>query len=90
MIDEQARWEYDFYESFADCAFTDAIRMMNPGISEHSWFGRSRADGTRNGYRFDHAFVSDEHRPCVRSCNYDHLPRHMQLSDHSALILTID
>ncbi|OBF66241.1 hypothetical protein A9X06_06905 [Mycobacterium sp. 852002-51759_SCH5129042] len=82
-------WEYDFYRSFAANGFTDAYRLLHGEQIEHSWFGRPSADGLRNGYRFDHAFISSEHRHLVRECAYQHRPRVNGLSDHSAMILTL-
>ncbi|WP_410874661.1 endonuclease/exonuclease/phosphatase family protein [Nocardia sp. A7] len=82
-------WEYDFYRSFAEAGFVDAFRLKHPDLIDHSWLGRPSADGTRNGYRFDHAFVSAAHRNMVHECRYQHRPRNNELSDHSAMILTL-
>jgi exodeoxyribonuclease-3 len=57
---------------------------------EYSWFGRPSTNGKRNGYRFDHAFVSHAHRTAVTACQYDHSPRTAGLTDHSALTVTLD
>jgi exodeoxyribonuclease-3 len=51
-------WEYDFYRAFGQAGFDDAFRIKEPSTMDYSWFGRPSADGKRNGYRFDHAFVS--------------------------------
>lgn len=83
-------WEYDFYRAFDQAGFDDAFRIMQPDTMDYSWFGRPSADGWRNGYRFDHAFVSRAHRAAVRDCRYDHSVRTAGLTDHSALTLTLD
>jgi exodeoxyribonuclease-3 len=78
-------WEYDFYRSFSDAGLADAYRAMHPDVIEHSWFGRSG-----HGYRFDHAFVTTRHTAHVRSCAYLHAPRQQSLTDHAAMILTVE
>jgi len=83
-------WEYDFYRAFGQAGFDDAFRIKEPSAMHYSWFGRPSADGTRNGYRFDHAFVSRVHRTAVAACRYDHSARTAGLTDHSALTLTLD
>ncbi|TCO43798.1 endonuclease/exonuclease/phosphatase family protein [Actinocrispum wychmicini] len=83
-------WEYDFYRAFGRAGFEDAFRIMEPVKMDYSWFGRPSAEGQRNGYRFDHAFVSGAHRAAVIECRYDHSVRTAGLTDHSALTLTLD
>lgn len=83
-------WEYDFYRAFGRAGFDDAFRIMEPVRMDYSWFGRSTAEGKRNGYRFDHAFVSRAHRGAVVECRYDHSVRTAGLTDHSALRMTLD
>jgi exodeoxyribonuclease-3 len=82
-------WEYDFYRSFADNGFTDAFRLRYPSGMDYSWFGRPSGEGARNGYRFDHAFVTAAHFGVVRDCRYLHTVRENGLSDHSAMALTL-
>ncbi|MDN5758385.1 MAG: endonuclease/exonuclease/phosphatase family protein [Tomitella sp.] len=73
-------WEYDFYRSFSDRGnLCDAFRSANGAKIDHSWFGRRSG----LGYRFDHVFVSDG--LSVVDCHYDHNPRQLGLSDHSAM-----
>lgn len=83
-------WEYEFYRAFGRSGFDDAFRITQPQTMDYSWFGRPSADGQRNGYRFDHAFVSSAHRSAVVACRYEHSVRTDGLTDHSALILTLD
>lgn len=83
------KWEYDFYRAFAENGFTDAFRIRQPGGMDYSWFGRPSGEGKRNGYRFDHTFVTAAHRGGVRDCRYLHAIRESGLSDHSAMTLTL-
>lgn len=79
-------WEYDFYRAFAAAGLTDAFRALNPDAVEHSWYGRRSGAG----YRFDHAFVSTAQAGRIASCSYLQEPRAIGLSDHAALLLTLD
>lgn len=78
-------WEYDFYRSFAEHGFIDAYRHLHPSGTDHSWFGRRSGAG----YRFDHIFCSVGHADALTGCWYDHQPRELGLSDHSALFATV-
>jgi exodeoxyribonuclease-3 len=77
-------FEYAFYRRLADLGLVDAFRHLHPGQVEHSWVGR-----TGDGYRYDHAFVSKGLLDALDGCAYLHQPRHLRLSDHSALTLRV-
>lgn len=77
-------WEYEFYDSFIESGLIDAFRLLYPNAQEYSWFGRKG-----NGYRFDHFFVSRELSQHIVECSYIHDVRSLNLSDHSAMYLTI-
>ncbi|MBE8523051.1 endonuclease/exonuclease/phosphatase family protein [Amycolatopsis sp. H6(2020)] len=83
-------WEYDFYRGFSEAGFDDAFRLKEPTVMDYSWFGRPSREGRRNGYRFDHAFLSRAYRDAVVACRYDHSVRTAGLTDHSALTLVLD
>lgn len=83
------RWEYDFYTAFAEAGFADAFRVLHPRGMDHSWFGRPSGDGSRNGYRFDHAFITRTHAHQIRECHYLHTPRNRGYSDHSGMVTTV-
>ncbi|HET9255918.1 MAG TPA: endonuclease/exonuclease/phosphatase family protein [Pseudonocardiaceae bacterium] len=83
-------WEYDFYRSFIAAGFTDAFRFCHPKGMDYSWFGRNSGDGRRNGYRFDHVFITTSRASAVRECRYLHAIRENGLSDHAAMTLTAD
>ncbi|MGH3819914.1 MAG: hypothetical protein ACRDRE_19630, partial [Pseudonocardiaceae bacterium] len=50
-------------------------------------FGRPAGNGRRNGYRFDHTFITTAHATTVRDCRYLHESRENGLSDHSPMTL---
>lgn len=77
-------FEYAFYRRLTDLGLIDAFRHLHPGQVEHSWVGR-----TGDGYRYDHAFISKALLDALAGCAYLHQPRHLRLSDHSALILRL-
>jgi exodeoxyribonuclease III len=81
------QWEYDFYRSFGQAGLADAFRVTNPVGMDYSWFGRPSGDGRRNGYRFDHTFITTAHAPAVRDCRYLQIIRQNGLSDHAAMTL---
>ncbi|BGE84318.1 hypothetical protein [Methylosinus trichosporium] len=64
---------------------SDLWRRTN-GVSAREWSWKSNAG---NGFRIDHAFANqkfiDRYHP---SCHYDHEPRELGSTDHSALIVT--
>jgi exodeoxyribonuclease-3 len=82
-------WEYDFYRAFGENGFADAFRVRQPQGMDYSWFGRPSGEGKRNGYRFDHTFVTAAHCGGIRDCHYLHVIRQSGLSDHSAMTLTL-
>lgn len=77
-------WEYDFYRAFGVAGFIDCFRHLRPTADDHSWYGRSG-----DGYRFDHLFISSPHASMLGGCRYDHTPRRAGLSDHAAMIASI-
>ncbi|QMU73938.1 endonuclease/exonuclease/phosphatase [Streptacidiphilus sp. P02-A3a] len=78
-------FEYGFYSWLGDNGYHDAFRRLHPGDREYSWVGR-----TNDGYRYDHAFVSDPLSGLVDDCTYVHEPRTVtRLSDHSGLSLRL-
>jgi len=56
-----------FEYEFGDNGYQDAFRHLYPGDREYSWVGR-----TNDGYRYDHAFVSDSLISAVEDCAYVH------------------
>jgi len=60
----------------------DAWRSRNLRRKEYSWITHAG-----NGFRIDHAFATGDLNRRITSIDYDHTPRVMGLSDHSALIM---
>jgi exonuclease III len=61
----------------------DAYRELNPSGGDHSWINPRFGN-----QRLDHALVSAEAGD-IRACAYDHTTRTDDLSDHAALLTTI-
>jgi exodeoxyribonuclease-3 len=78
-------WEYDALEAPGRHGLVDAYALLYPGVQAHSWIGRKGA-----GYRYDYAFVSAGLAPYLADCEYIHGPRELGLSDHPAVVLTLD
>jgi exodeoxyribonuclease III len=77
-------WEYDFYTKLSELGLIDTFRHLHPDKLEYSWVGR-----TNDGYRYDHSFNSKDLVKNIESCYYFHDPVKMKLSDHSAVITTL-
>jgi exodeoxyribonuclease III len=78
-------WEYDALEALEHHGLVDAHALLHPDEQVHSWIGRKGA-----GYRYDYAFVSAGLVPYLVDCEYVHEPRELGLSDHAAVVLTLD
>ncbi len=78
-------WEYDALEALEHHGLVDAYALLHPDEQVHSWIGRKGA-----GYRYDYAFISAGLVPCLVDCEYLHEPRELGLSDHAAVVLTMD
>jgi exodeoxyribonuclease III len=78
-------WEYDALEALERHGLVDAYALLYPDEQVHSWIGRKGA-----GYRYDYAFVSAGLVPYLVDCEYVHEPRELGLSDHAAVVLTLD
>jgi exodeoxyribonuclease III len=78
-------WEYEALEALERHGLVDAYTLLYPEEQVHSWIGRTGA-----GYRYDYAFVSAGLVPYLVDCEYVHEPRELGLSDHAAVVLTLD
>lgn len=79
-------FEYGFYDWFGQVGYRDAFRALHREAAEYSWVGR-----TGDGYRYDHAHVSEDLVTAVHGCSYVHEVRAgtSRLTDHSALSLSL-
>jgi exodeoxyribonuclease-3 len=76
----------EFMDKIAAAGFADLWRDRNPEHREYTWFS-SRG---KNGFRLDHAFGSSRLSASLTNCYYDHEPRLIGLSDHSAMVVELD
>ena len=73
-----------YMDRMAEIGFCDLWRRRNPELREYSWFS------TRgNGFRIDHAFLSDALVARTGTIRYSHEERLAGISDHSPLILEL-
>jgi exonuclease III len=73
-----------YMDKMAKIGFCDLWRHRNPEVREYSWFS------TRgNGFRIDHAFLSDALAARTGTIRYSHAERLAGISDHSPLILEL-
>jgi exodeoxyribonuclease III len=71
-----------YMDKIAEIGFCDLWRRRYPAGREFSWFSTSG-----NGFRIDHAFVSDSLAARAGTIRYSHDERLAGISDHSPLIL---
>ena len=87
---DEGRMDLSLVEEFGaliGCGWTDVRRMRHPTLREWSWV---EPWGRHIGYRIDHALVSPPLLPEVQNVFYSHAERQSGISDHSALILTLN
>ncbi len=63
----------------------DAWRSRNPKQREFTWISTKH----QNGFRYDHAIVSEALNEMVGEINYDHDVRLQKISDHSSLSIQL-
>ena len=71
-----------YMDAIERIGFRDLWRQRYPERREYSWFSTKR-----NGFRIDHAFLSQRLAPFAGTIHYAHDERVAGLSDHSPLIL---
>jgi exonuclease III len=72
----------DYLERLEEVGFTDAWRHFRGPAREYSWFSTKG-----NGFRVDHAFVSEALLRRLRRVDYSHAEREEGISDHAILII---
>jgi exodeoxyribonuclease III len=73
-----------YMDAIEQIGFRDLWRHRYPDRREYSWFSTRS-----NGFRIDHAFLSQELVACAGAVHYSHEERIAGLSDHSPLILEL-
>ncbi len=73
-----------YMDAIEQIGFRDLWRHRYPERREYSWFSTRN-----NGFRIDHAFLSQELAACAGTVHYSHQERIAGLSDHSPLILEL-
>lgn len=88
FIDSETRSFYatHLFQQLLSDGWVDAWRSRNPDEREYTWYSTQRA----NGFRYDHALVSEQLDQSVADIRYDHSVRVRKLSDHSLMILDLD
>jgi len=74
------------FQSLLAKGWTDAWRSRHPDAREFSWVSVRKG----NGYRYDHALVSEPLNERIGSVFYEHEPREKRISDHSVLLVDLD
>jgi len=75
--------DYAFYTGLLSLGLLDAYRTLRPDGRDHSWI-----NPRFGSQRLDHALISHA-TGAIRECSYDHAPRQGQLTDHAALLTTV-
>jgi exonuclease III len=72
--------------------WVEAWQHLHPDTHEFSWYPfRTDPDyESRSGWRIDKAFTSRPLLPRLRAADYDHFFRLDRLTDHSAIVVTLD
>jgi exodeoxyribonuclease III len=73
-----------YMDAIEQIGFRDLWRHRYPVRREYSWFSTKR-----NGFRIDHAFLSQHLAACAGTIHYSHAERIAGLSDHSPLVLEL-
>jgi exonuclease III len=77
-------FEYAFLDRLAGLGLRDVHEHLNPGVQVYSWYGRNG-----NGYRFDYFHTGTTLTAAATSCVHLPEPRTSGLSDHDAVVLTL-
>lgn len=72
-------------QTLLNTGWYDAWRLTNGERQQYTWFSH-----VGNGFRIDHAFVSEDVVPHISQCYYSHAERELGYSDHSAMIVELE
>jgi exodeoxyribonuclease III len=73
-----------YMDRIAEIGLCDLWRRRNPDLREYSWFST-----WGNGFRIDHAFLTEALAARAGTIRYSHAERLAGISDHSPLILEL-
>ena len=73
-----------YMDRIAEIGFCDLWRRRYPAVRDYSWFSTKG-----NGFRIDHAFLSDGLAARAGTIRYSHEERLAGISDHSPLIVEL-
>lgn len=71
----------DMPRRLIDSGYVDLWRSIHQGVREYSWYSNRN-----NGFRIDHAFAVPALAERMTRCEFDHDPRLLGETDHSALV----
>ena len=78
----------EHFAAMPEHGFVEAWRLLHPHQRAFSWYSR-RGGADMNGFRIDHAFLSERLRERLVSCEYSDIERSVGASDHAALLLEL-
>ena len=78
----------EHFAAMPEHGFVEAWRLLHPHQRTFSWYSRRRGTDL-NGFRIDHAFLSEQLRQRLVSCEYSDTERASGVSDHAALLLDL-
>jgi len=73
------------FDSTGASGWTDAWRSLHPDQAEFSWYRQQSS----NGFRLDHALLSESLAPRLLTSSYAHAPRASGHTDHSGLMIEL-
>lgn len=74
-----------YFQQLLQNGWIDAWRIRNKEVREYSWISTKK----KNGFRYDHALVTEELNTAITEVRYNHGVREASLSDHSMLCIDI-
>jgi exodeoxyribonuclease-3 len=78
----------EHFAAMPEQGFVEAWRLLHPRERAFSWYSR-RGSIALNGFRIDHAFLSEQLRERLVSCEYSDVERSAGVSDHAPLLLEL-
>jgi len=88
LVDSETKTFYatHLFQQLLTDGWYDSWRQRNPDAREFTWVSTRKS----NGFRYDHALVSEALNKLVIDVKYDHSVRDEKASDHSLMLLDID